>query len=163
MKKLTIAVIAVLAAFAITVPAFAAAYTNYVGSATAGVAYRGPAVDYFKSTINFAATPSATNDTFAVLGIPSNAVMLAVAYSVDTTNNAGYGAATFDIGDAGSATRYTSAGTMETFGSAAGSASAYCYNYNASQNLKVKTYGVMSNGTLTVYGAFIRPPQLMGK
>ena len=135
--------------------AFGATYTNFTGSGA--VLPTGQGVVTVQNTINFATRPVATTDVVKVIGVPSGATVLAVGYSVNSTN-APVTVSTFDIGDTGSATQYKSAGTVNTAGIVQASVTGKIYT--AADALYLTFYGTITNGNITAWAVIAAPPRL---
>lgn len=130
-------------AFALTT--MATTHTNMTTTATAGV-YRGPAANWIKATVDFSTATYASNDTVQIVSVPAKATVLAVCYDVTTTNDA---AATIDIGDDGSATRYVSSLDMGTAGPVCGYSAGY--SYSAANTIDLHLDAAVTNGVLDVW------------
>jgi hypothetical protein len=149
MKK--IAVLAVIAVLALVGLSFGATFTNVVGTASGGYAAVSPVNAYGQAiTLNFAATPVASNDVVQLINVKSNSLVVAVEYDVMTTNtDAAIGMRTFTVGDSGSAARYHTGISMGSVAGAASAASVW-HLYTANGTIDLTALDDFSNGTVRV-------------
>lgn len=95
--------------------------TRKVGTGVRGAPDRTPRI--IENILSFAATSAASADVIEALSVPASTLVLAVGYDITTAETAG----TFDIGDAGSATRFQNNADATATGNKLSSGTAYLY------------------------------------
>jgi hypothetical protein len=151
MKKLMIALVCVVAALSLTAVAVST-HTNMTTTATSSVD-RGPAVYAATATVDFSAGTYGSGDTVQMISVPAGSTVLALSYTVSTTNAA---TSTVDIGDDGSATRYATAVNMEVATSACGYSAGY--TYVADNTIDLDLNNAVTQGVLTVWALIMPKP-----
>ena len=135
----------------------ASTYTNFTGSATS-LPNIGVGVIGFQSTVDFLATPLASNDVLRVVGLPKNATLLAVSYDVTKTNTCTPGGPNiFTVGDDWSAARYSASVSMAAVTS--GVVSATGYTYPGANSINITAKDAVTSGVVVIWGFIGSPHQ----